>query len=155
MRGCSSACLIWASLSDSRRVPGPAARWLARNRAWAAWLWAPVGAAAVAANVLYPAARGGVNETIYLATTSLAIATLFLNEVLRAPRGSKEARHVRAAGCIAAATAALGVPADHALRAATGGWFSAQHATFLGCDLAFAAVRAYLFAKRARLAKAV
>ncbi|KAI8466797.1 MAG: hypothetical protein J3K34DRAFT_524277 [Monoraphidium minutum] len=148
--GCSSACLVWASAAEA----APPSSWLAARRAWAAWLWAPIGAAALAGNLLFPAARLGLNEATYLGTTAAAVATLFANEVLPAPPRSAEAGHVRAAARAALAAAALAAPLDPALRRATGGWLGGLHSAFLGCDAAFAALGAYLVAKRARLAAA-
>jgi hypothetical protein len=141
--GCSSACLIIASLAGSAKPgsqPRPAAAGLAAR------LWLPVCAVAVAGNVLFPAARAGLNELIYLATTAAAALVLFANEVLRTPPSAPGGWAVRAAGA-AAGVMGVGVHIDAPLAAASGGWVTATHAVFLGCDLAFLALGCYLAAK--------
>lgn len=148
--GCSSACLAIASSLEHTAAK--------RQRAETAhcvvpWMWAPICAVALAANLLYPGVRCWLNEAIYIFTTLYATGVLYINEVLPAPRGTAEAWHIRAAGA-GALVLTLAAQFDRPLRAATGGWLSGVHAAFLACDVAFLQLGKYLEAKQARLAKA-
>ncbi|GBG00622.1 hypothetical protein Rsub_13354 [Raphidocelis subcapitata] len=143
--GCSSLCLLLASVAGAPKPP----RWAARAaRAAPAWLWAPVCGAALAGNLLFPGARAFLNEAVYAATTLAAAAVLFVNEVLPTPRGAPGGGAVRAAAGAAWGLIAAGA-LDAPLRAVSGGWLTAAHAAFLACDVAFLTLSRYLTARAA------
>jgi len=142
--GCSSLCLILASLSG-RPKPSAAARSLGAR---APYLWLPVCAVALVGNLAFPGVRAGLNECIYMATTAAAALVLLVNEVMQTPRGAAGGLAIRIAAA-AAAFMSLGSRIDVPLAAASGGWLSAVHAAFAACDVAFCALGRYLAAKHA------
>lgn len=158
--GCSSLSLIMASRASSRasrqpsQSPSPSPSRASSPSARAApWLWLPVCAATLAGNLLFPSARWGLNEAVYLLTTNVAAGVLFANDVLPTPPSAPGGVAVRLAAAGAAALFA-GARADAALHAATAGWLGAAHVAFAACDVAFAALLAYVLRADGKLGTA-
>jgi hypothetical protein len=172
--GCSSLCLLAASVIERSSSGGSSARTSAKQRASAAaatmtprfaaaWLWVPVVGAALAGNVLGSGSSGGsvarqagLNEVLYIATTLAAAAALSANELLPAiKRGGAAAKPAKGdarwicAAAFAAGGLFCGAALDTPLRKATGGWLCATHVAFFGSDAAFAALVPYVLSKLA------